>query len=114
MTVASVAEAFSGLRIPLPGGKELVSTKPLLFPDACRWLELLGAFDRGTRPFEETLRVVFAEMPELLGIADMSVLDDMTFGEVVDHTVYRFLAQRRMLPAWVTRAPTSPPTSASS
>lgn len=105
----SAFEAFNGLRIPLPNGKTFVTTKPLLFRTALRWLELLDAFNRGA-PYSETLKPILDELPSAVGAEDLSVLEDLTLGEVIDHTVYRFFSQRRAVPEWIVtpKGPESP------
>lgn len=104
-------DAFAGLRIPLPNGKVLVTTRPLPFRTAIRWLKQLDAFNGG-EAFTTSLLLVLEELPAAVGVEDMAVLEDLTMGEVLDYTVYRFLSQRRTTPAWMQAAvPTSQPES---
>lgn len=104
--VAEAREAFVGVRIQLVTGKVFETRKVLLFPDALRWADLLERFDRG-EPMSVTIVPILQELETQLEAVDMSVLDELTLGEVLN-VLYRFFSQRRTPAQLASQQPASP------
>lgn len=104
-TIAPVVEAYLGPRVPLLTGKVFQARKPLLFPTALRWMQLLEDFNSGRAQGGDSVAVIVAEMPAELDPVDLTVLDELTLGEVVD-VLYRFFGHRRTAADFSSSTPT--------
>jgi hypothetical protein len=99
-STAAAVEAFIGIRVDLPNGKTFVARKPLYFEDALRWMERLEQNANGA-PYSETLGLIIQDLRTKLDVEDLSVLTDLTFGEVHDYVFSSFFSHRRSLPGWM-------------
>lgn len=99
-SLAAAVESFIGLRVELPNGKTFVARKPLFFEDAILWMERLEASANGA-PHSETLARIVHDLRTKLDVEDMTVLADLTFGEVHDYVFSSFFSHRRSLPGWM-------------
>lgn len=97
---ATAFETFLGIRVELPGGKTFVARQPLLFLDALRWMELLELHHKGGE-YSETLALIVHDLRTKLDVEDLSVLNDLTLGEVHDYVLSSFFSHRRSLPGWM-------------
>jgi hypothetical protein len=98
--IAAAVEAFVGIRVELPTGKKFVANKPLLFLDAIRWMELLEQHAKGGA-YTETMGIIIKDLRENHDVVDLSVLQDLTFGEFHDYVLMSFFSHRRSLPGWM-------------
>jgi len=98
--IAVAREAFLGIRIELPTGKLFVAHKPLLFEDALLWMDRLERHRRGGA-YSETLGLIVHDLKTKLDVEDLSVLNELTLGEVHDYVLSSFFSHRRSLPGWM-------------
>jgi hypothetical protein len=98
--IAGAVESFIGIRVALPNGKMFVARKPLYFEDALLWMERLEQNANGA-PYSETLKLIVDDLKTKLDVEDLTVLQDLTFGEVHDYVFSSFFSHRRSLPGWM-------------
>jgi len=99
-SIAAAVESFLGIRVDLPTGKKFVAHKVLLFDDAIRWMELLEQHQKGA-PYSESMALIIKDLREKMDVEDLSVLQDLEFGEFHDYVLMSFFSHRRSLPGWM-------------
>lgn len=99
-SIAAAVESFLGIRVELPTGKTFVARKVLLFDDAIRWMELLEQHAKGA-PYSESMGRIIKDLREKMEVEDLSVLQDLEFGEFHDYVLMSFFSHRRSLPGWM-------------
>ena len=97
---AAAREVFLGIRVELPSGKIFVAHQPLLFEDALLWMDRLERHAKGGA-YSDTLGLIIQDLKTKLAVEDLSVLQDMTLGEVHDYVLSSFFSHRRSLPGWM-------------